>query len=392
MDLPASLREINPVIDQLARGEAPCDGAALRLAMALGLVTPERSLTEAGRAYACPALAGGPVSLVMSAERRAAAQPLVGGARPLQGSLRRLLRRIAVQGNHLVSPIALGWPEGLLRPFLAYLEDLGLLVPIGPLVEVTVQGWVAVGRCDPTPQWAPWVPPGAGAGHRSGFTEPAFQYYLVREACLSLVALRGRRDWHHLGPLLDGPLAGLKPAYNEWLARFQTAQPSMRRSWSTDLVHQFAALRPTPEWFPRWCHALLGARPGDAVDSLAACPALLCKVPVLSEGPLSREVWLVAAALDWAARRGRCLKYEAAAERFRLDGILLPPWPAMHEALEQAGLLVTGTPDVRLLLPVEVQAPVEALWPYAGPEWVAAALLEGGAFAVAAGVRRPARV
>ncbi|HWI66293.1 MAG TPA: hypothetical protein VNT75_31050, partial [Symbiobacteriaceae bacterium] len=130
------------MIDAIARGEPPVDGPALRLAVALGLATPEGSLTEAGRAYARPALPAGPSSLVMSPERRLVAEELVGGPLPLQATLRRLLRQVISRGEPLVAPPVLGWPETLVKPYLTYLEDLGLLVPIGPLVEVTQKGRV----------------------------------------------------------------------------------------------------------------------------------------------------------------------------------------------------------------------------------------------------------
>ncbi|HLN63419.1 MAG TPA: hypothetical protein VK464_17930, partial [Symbiobacteriaceae bacterium] len=236
------------------------------------------------------------------------------------------------------------------------------------------------------------------------FSSPVFRYHLVRQVCLTLLTLRGRREWHKLEPLLEGPLFSLKPAYTEWLARFQAAQPAVRRAWHPYLVEQFAQREPAPPWFAVWCKALLDTEPDGAAEALAQTPALLCDPALLcepawpgasarmGEETASRVLWLAATALAWAARRGRTLRYEEAAARFRLDGVALPAWPAMQQTLEEAGLLVAGYPYVRLLLPVEVQAPAGALWPYAGPEWAAAALLEAGAFAVAAGIRRPERV
>ncbi|HWI50915.1 MAG TPA: hypothetical protein VNT01_02075 [Symbiobacteriaceae bacterium] len=388
MDLPASLREINPVIDAIARGEPPVDGPALRLAVALGLATPGSGLTEAGRAYARPALAAGPASLVMSPDRRRTAEVLVGGPLPLQASLRRLLRAVIARSEPLVAPPALGWPEALIRPYLAYLEDLGLLVPIGPLVEATPRGRLVAAQSDPPAQW-PRLCMGDGETHHLPHVRSAvFRYHLVRRVCLGLVARRGRREWHLLQPLLDGPLAPLVPAYNEWLARFLAAQPVVRRSWPVELVQEFEAGLPAPSWFPAWCQTLLGVGPEGALDALAAAPGLLREPPVLADEPLARETWLVAAAIGRAASQGWSLKYAEAAGRLAMDGIILGPWAEMHRALEAAGLLVTDQPEVRLLLPVHVLPEAAALWPYAGPDWLAAALLEGGAFNMASHGRR----
>jgi hypothetical protein len=392
VELPASLRELNPVVDQMARGEPVHDGAAMRLAVALGLATPDRSLSEAGRAYARPALAEGPLSLVMSPERRAAALPLLGGTLPLQASLRRLLRQIVQHGETLVSPLSLGWPEALLRPYLAYLEDLGLLVAIGPLVEATPKGRTAALQVCPPPCPPPWEPPYERAGPASmpSFQCPIFRFHLVRQACLNLLVLRGRREWHLLQPLLDGPLALLKPAYTEWLERFQADQPSVRRSWAPDLVGRFAKSEPAPGWFAPWCMALLGAGPEGVEAALARSPALLHSAAVLAGGLPCREAWVMAEAITWASRQGRGLRYAEAAGRLRADGLSPASWPRMQRILESAGLLLGGHPDeVRLLLPVEIHPPADALWPYGGPEWVAAALLEGGALALAGPARRP---
>lgn len=393
MELPASLREINPVIDQMARGEPVHDGAALRLAVALGLATPDRSLTEAGRAYARPALAEGAQSLVMSPERRTAAEGLLGGALPLQASLRRLLRQVTRQGAGLVAPLSLGWPEALLRPYLSYLEDLGLLVAIGPMVEVTARGRAVAALPDPEPVRAPLLLPAEVEPDTvPTFQHARFRYYLVRQVCLHLVALRGRREWHLLQPLLDGPLAALKPAYAEWLARFQGAQPAMRRSWNRDLVSRYEAEHPAPSWFTGWCHSLLGADPSEAAQALADSPGLLRNPTLLTEGLRTREGWLTAVAIHWATNRGRGLRYAEACACFEDDGLAPGPWPDMQTILEEAGLLVSAGPEVRLLLPVEIHAPAEALWPYGGPEWVAAALLEWGALAIPSHARRPVSV
>lgn len=392
MDLPASLREINPVIDAIARGEAPPDGPALRLAMALGLATPEGSLTEAGQAYAYPALLPSPSSMVMTPDRREAADLLVAGPLPLQASLRRLLRQICERPEPLVAPAALGWPEALLRPYRAYLEDLGLLVPIGPLVEVTHRGRIVAAQPDMPAHWAPLTGADEPAHLHPHACSAVFRYHLVRRLCMALVARRGRREWHLLQPLLDGPLAPIVPAYNEWLARFLAAQPAARRSWAPDLVRQFEEGLPTPDWFAAWCRALLGTDPEGALEAVSAAPAILREPIVLSDEPLERETWLAATAIGRIAHQGWSLRYGEAAERLALDGIALPPWPEMQRALEAAGLLVTDQPEVRLILPLQVEPRPEALWPYAGPDWLAAALLEGGAFTMSGHARRPIRV
>jgi hypothetical protein len=396
MELPASLREVNPVVDQMARGEPVHDGPALGLAVALGLATPERCLTEAGRAYARPALANGPLSLVMSPERRAAAQPLLSGPLPLQASLRRLLRRIAAQGEGLVAPNALGWPEALLRPYLSYLEDLGLLVAIGPLVEVTPSGKAAAALPEPARAWPAWAnsaQPGAHAPGAPSFANPVFRYLLVRQACLGLLTLRGKREWHLLQPLVDGSLSMLKLAYNEWLDRFQASQPSVRRSWAPDLVARFAAANPAPAWFAPWCVALFGTEPSGALEALSRSPSLCLNPAMLEQGLPDREAWILAVALARASRRGWSLRYDRAAARLQADGLAPGSWPEMQERLEAVGLLVNSHPDeIRLLLPVEIHPPEGALWPYGGPEWVVAALLEGDALTVPSPSRRPARV
>lgn len=220
----------------------------------------------------------------------------------------------------------------------------------------------------------------------------AFRYQLARRVCMDLIARRGRREWHLLQPLLDGPLAPLVPAYNEWLARFLAAQPGARRSWSAEMVRQYEESLPTPPWFADWCRVLLGAGPEDALGALATNPARLREPAVLAGQPLPRETWIAAAAISRATSQGWGLKYGEAAERLGRDGIALPPWPELHPELEAAGMMVTDQPEVRLLLPVQVQAEPRALWPYAGPDWLAAALLEGGAFSMAGHPRRPLRV
>ncbi|HYF91410.1 MAG TPA: hypothetical protein VD969_04110 [Symbiobacteriaceae bacterium] len=392
MDLPASLREINPVVDAIARGERPTGGPALGLAVALGLATPEGSLTEAGRAYACPAVPAGPSALVMSPQRREAADVLVGGPLPLQSALRRLLRQVCARPERLVAPASLGWPEALLRPYRAYLEDLGMLVSIGPMVEATQRGRIAATRSDLSVRWPPLGRPAEPAHRVPDLRSAEFRYQLVRRVCMALIARRGRREWHLLQPLLDGPLAPLVPAYNEWLARFLAAQPASRRSWSQDLVRQFEAGLPEPGWFAGWCRVLLGTEPAGALEALVANPGILHVPAVLSDEPLDRETWLVATAIGRIAQQGWSLRYGEGAERLALDGVRLPPWPEMQQALESAGLLVADPPEIRLLLPVQIQPRADALWPYANPDWLAAALLEGEAFTMSGHARRPLRV
>ncbi|HYF76191.1 MAG TPA: hypothetical protein VD973_03575 [Symbiobacteriaceae bacterium] len=407
------MREINPVVDAIARGESAACGPALRLAVALGLVTPESGLTEAGRAYARPALPAGPSSLVMTPERRDVGQTLVGGPLPLQASLRRLLRLVIAQREPLVAPSVLGWPEALLRPYLAYLEDLGLLVPIGPLVEVTSRGRLVAALSDRPAVWEPLDTAEASADGVPYLSSAVFRYYLVRRVCMVLIARRGRREWHLLQPLLDGPLAPLAPAYTEWLGRFLAAQPAGRRSWPAELVWEYEAGLPgAPAWFGAWCEALLGAGPERALDVLVAAaggvgpasgaaapgapaaadtPGLLREPAVLTGEPLSRETWLMATAIGRASQQGWALRYAEASARLAQDGVALPPWPAMHGALEAAGLMVTREPEVRLVLPVQVRPPADAIWPYASPEWLLAALLEGHAFTLPGPGRRPGR-
>lgn len=394
MPVPATLREINPIIDGIARGEAPQPGAGLRLAVALGLASPDGQLTGAGRAYACPALSPGPASLVMTRQRRTAAAPLVAGPLPLQMSLRRLLQAVTADGAQLVYPGGLGWPDVLLRPYLAYLEDLGLLTAIGPLVEVTAEGReVATVPTTPTPRAEPRPVP-AGIPRAPTFQWPPFRYHLARQVSLELIALRGRRAWHRLQPLLEGPLAGLAPACAEWTARFQAFLPNPRRTWGDREVQAFAAAEPTPAWFAVWCRALLGADPGSTAEALARTPSLLRDPAVLTEGPATRAVWLIATALaQVAAQRDAGLDYEAAVRQFGQDGVHLPPRAEMRRDLEQAGLLVSAhAGELRLLLPVDVRPPDSALWPYAGPEWVLAALWEGHAFPTRSSRKTPAGV
>lgn len=379
MHIPSSLREMNPAIDSLARGERPLGGAVPGLAVALGLAAPDGSLTEVGRAYARPTLAAGPPSLVMCPERRAVAAELVGGPLPLQASLRRLLRQIAERDEALVAPQGLGWPEALLRPYLTYLEDLGLLLPIGPLVEITPLGRTVVGQAPPVAAWAALE----AVAPVSRVPDPhsaVFRYHVIRHLCLAMTVMRGRREWHLLQPLLDGPLAPLAPAYNEWCSRFLAAQPTVRRSWGPELVAEFVGRRPEPAWFGEWCRVLLGCSVDGLVETLAAAPAFLREPPVLAGGNLDRPTWLMATAVAGAGAQGWTVRYAEASARIELDGVLVPSRLAMHAALEDAGLLVTDQQEVRLLAPVVVEPPAEALWPYAGPDWLVAALLEGGAF------------
>jgi hypothetical protein len=328
----------------------------------------------------------------MDPSRRAAAEELMGGPLPLQASLRRLLRQIVAAEKALVAPANLGWPEALLRPYLAYLEDLGLLVPIGPLVEVTPRGRAVAAGPDTAADWPP-VPVAAAdmPAPEPDVHSALFRYFVVRRVCLAMVAMRGRREWHLLQPLLDGPLAVLAPAYTEWASRFLAAQPTVRRSWGPELVEAFEARRPEPPWFAEWCQALFGVAPAWLVQSAAAAPGFLREPAVLAAGPLDRGAWAMATAVSRATARGWAMRYAEAGARLAKDGVVLPHWPAMQDALESAGLLVSGHPDVRLLYPVDVEPPAEALWPYAGPEWLAAALLEGGAYGMPGPGRRPMR-
>jgi hypothetical protein len=336
----------------------------------------------------------------MSPERRKAGQALVGGPLPLQASLRRLLRLVIAHPEHLVAPASLGWPEALVRPYLAYLEDLGLLVAIGPLVEATCRGRLVAAQSDPLPAGAvsfAGFPASGDAASCGGHAVPhagsaVFRYYLVRRVCMALIARRGRREWYLLQPLLDGPLAPLLPAYTEWLSRFLAAQPVVRRSWSGELVCEHeAALPAPPAWFGAWCETLLGTGPAGALEALAGAPGILREPTVLADGPLARETWLVATAIGRASQQGWSLRYAEATARLALDGISLPPWPAMHGALEAAGLMVTSEPEVRLVLPTYVRPAAGAVWPYASAEWLLAALLEGGAFTLPGPGRRPGR-
>jgi hypothetical protein len=402
MNLPESIREINPLLDGMARGNRPDPGNPLGLAAGLGLATPDGDLTADGQAYAQPGVTGGPSALVMTSARRAAASRVMAGPLPLPAALRRLLRQIVHRKQRLVSPLDLGWPEVLLRPYLAYLEDLGLLVAVGPLVEVTPAGEALAALPDPLPSWPRWTPPGPAAAPSMNpiltptltptFRSALFRYHLVRRVCMALLTMRGRREWHRLQPLLDGPLGALQPACAEWLSRFQQAQPGSCRIWAPERVAQFEARIAYPAWFGDWTRALLNASPDGAVEALARSPLLLEDPPVLDAGLPSREGWLVAAALAWTTRRGRLLLYAEATGRLRQDGLILPPWPDMLATLEAAGLLVTTRDPARLVLATEVRPPAEAIWPYGSPDLLAAALLEGGAVGIPEHVRRPAPI
>lgn len=389
MELPSSVREINLVVDRIARGQAPGDEQGFQLAAALGLAWPDGRLTEIGKLYAQPHLGEGPAAQVMGPERRDVAELLLSGSLPLQASLRRMLEAVVHYPERLVPPAVLELPEGLLRPYLNYLLDLGLVCKIGPFVEATQRGARAAALPAAEPEWRAWVPPAAGVGVPvvPSFQDPPFRYGLIRRVCMSLIAMRGQRDWSHLQPLLDGPLVELERPYAEWLLRFRSAVPGVRRTWMAQKVAEFEHAQPYPAWFGPWCHALLGADPKDALERLVGTASLL-RAPVVVRSLPSREAWLFVTALQWAARRGRGVIYPEAVDRFAWDGIHLPPWREMHGQLEEAGILVADQPATRLLMPVQVEPPEGALWPYAGQAWVAAALFERQAFSLPEHPRR----
>ncbi|MGE5676135.1 MAG: hypothetical protein ACM3XM_20030 [Mycobacterium leprae] len=396
MNLPGSLREINPVIDRIARGGAAEQGPERELAIGLGLVTPQGALTDAGRAYDLPSVPEGPAALVMNEARRAAAERLLRSPLPLPTSLRRLLQAVVQRSERLVSPASLNWPEVLLRPYLSYLEDLGLLVAVGPFVEPTDRGRQTAALHDAAQPLYPSDPDIPDPlPEPAGSPDPQsarYRYLLARQVSLSLLYLRGRREWYRLFPLLDGPLSALKPAYSEWLGRFVAAQPSARRTWSSRQVELFANQTPIPPWFATWTRVLLEAEPAEVLEALSRSPKLLDGPAILEPALLNREGALIARALQWTADHHRVLHYELARNRLELDGVRLPVWSEMHRRLEKAGLLVSTQSPVRLLSPVQLSLPAEALWPFGGPELLAAALLEGHAINLSVHPRQAMRL
>ena len=293
--------------------------------------------------------------------------------------------------DRLVPPSVLELPECLLKPYLAYLVDLGLICRIGPFVELTQRGARVAALPPARPGWPAWQAPAAPAPAVPSFQYPPFRYHLIRRVCMGLITMRGQRDWPHLQPLLDGPLVELERPYAEWLLRFRAAVPTVRRTWLAQKVTEFERATPYPDWFGSWCRALLGADPGGALEALAGTASLLRAPAIVSSLP-SREAWLLATALLWAARRGRGVIYAEAVTAFAADGISLPPWREMRPQLEAAGLLVADQAATRLLVSVKLEPPEGALWPYAGQEWVAAALFEGQAFSLPEHPRRSVHI